>query len=348
MHEQNYYYKALEFKSLYKAMKRCCRNLRWKDSVAGYEFNGLRNTYLLKQDLISGNYRISKYQEFVIYEPKRREIVATRFRDRQFQMSLCQNGLYDDVVEHLINDNPACQTNKGTDYFLNRMKAQLRRYYKKYKTNEGWVLHCDIKKFFPSTDHDIAKRELRKYITDDDALYHICNIIDSFNNGIGLGSQISQLIELAILNQLDHIIKEKLKPDLYCRYMDDLTLVHHNKDELKTMLNQIRIYLGDMKFSLNNKTQIYPLYHGVKILKWHFYLIPETGKIVMKMDKSKMSRQRKRLKKLWVKEINGLVKPGATKESLRSFLANAQRGNTYSQRRNMIRFYEKITNLKYN
>ena len=59
---EDYFDKAIEFGNLYKALKKSCRNVRWKDSVVGYEANGLKNTYLLRQDILHGKYKISPYQ----------------------------------------------------------------------------------------------------------------------------------------------------------------------------------------------------------------------------------------------------------------------------------------------
>jgi len=107
--KEEYFDKAISFKPLYKGLKMSCRNVRWKDSVVGYEHNGLKNTYLLSKSLKNGTYKISKYQQFEIYEPKKRVILASRIVDRQFQRSLCECGLYEDITEHFIYDNCACQ-----------------------------------------------------------------------------------------------------------------------------------------------------------------------------------------------------------------------------------------------
>lgn len=343
-----YYDKALEFDALYRAMKKCCRNLRWKDSVTGYEANGLRNTYLLRQDLLNGSYKIRPYQHFTIYEPKKREIVATRFRDRQFQMSLCESGAYQDFVEHLISESPACQKGKGNDYTLNKMTAHLRRYYLKHGA-EGWVLKLDIRKFFPSTRHDIACEASRKHLSDADAAERICEIINSFggDKGMGLGSQISQLVELAVLDDLDHFIKERLKIKYYVRYMDDMVLIHHDKEYLRFCLKEISRRLEKLGFELNEKTQIYPLRHGVRLMNWSF-MISSSGKIVRKMSKNKLGRKRRKLKKLIEKEACGELEEGTAEESLRSFLANMERGNTYYQRRRLIAFYKSLKGVKKN
>jgi hypothetical protein len=89
------YEQVISFDNLYKGLKESCRNIRWKDSTVGYEGNALKNTYRLRQALLNGTYKIDRYQHFTIYEPKRRDIVATRLKDRQFQRSLCDNGFYE-------------------------------------------------------------------------------------------------------------------------------------------------------------------------------------------------------------------------------------------------------------
>ena len=64
---EDYYDKACSFGALYKGLKKSCRNVRWKDSVVGYEANGLKNTLNLSKALKSGKYKISKNQEFMVH-----------------------------------------------------------------------------------------------------------------------------------------------------------------------------------------------------------------------------------------------------------------------------------------
>ena len=328
-------------------MKKSCRNVRWKDSVTGYEANGLRNTYVLQKALSDQSYKISQYQVFQIHEPKERTIVASRIVDRQFQRSLCESGLYQDIIEHFVRDNVACQKGKGTDDALKRLKTHLHRYYNKHGT-DGWVLKCDIHHYFPETRHDVAKAAVRKYVSDIRAADAVCNVIDSFEGevGIGLGSQISQLVELLVLNDLDHYIKEKLKIRFYIRYMDDFILIHQDKEYLKYCRREIESWLAKKFLTLNKKTEIQPLRHGIIFLKWRF-LITDTGKVLMLMAPGKLSKQRHRMKKLWEKEIRGKVDPGTVEDSLRSFIANARRGNTYRMEQRMIAWYTELTGGQY-
>lgn len=337
MIEHDYFDEAISFDNLYKGLKRACKNVRWKDSVVGYEFNGLKNTLSLRQDLLEDKYKIQPYQHFIIYEPKRREIVATRIRDRQFQSALCYAGLYDDICEHFIRDNCACQIGKGTDDAINRLKLHMSRFYNKHGI-EGYVLKCDIKHFFQSIDHGIAKKCIEKYVSDKRARREVFKIIDSYNTGIGLGSEISQLIALSVLNEMDHMIKEKLHIKYYVRYMDDFILIHEDKEYLRYCLSEIRKYLETIKLELNSKTTMHPLKQGIKFLQWKF-IFSDSGKILMLMDRKKITKEKERLRKLLAKEYSGEFSEGTSRQSLDCWLANAKRGNTYRIQHDMLNYY---------
>ncbi len=86
----------------------------------------------------------------------------------------------------------------------------------------------------------------------------VCRIIDSFPGevGLGLGSQISQIMELLVLNGLDHFIKERLHIKYYIRYMDDFILIHPDKDYLKYCLTEINKKIIELGLELNKKTTI--------------------------------------------------------------------------------------------
>jgi hypothetical protein len=335
------YEQVISFDNLYKGLKESCRNIRWKDSTVGCEGNALKNTYRLRQTLLNGTYKIDRYQHFTIYEPKRRDIVATRLKDRQFQRSLCDNGFYEQITKSFITDNCACLKGRGVDYTLNRMTAHLRRYYAAHGC-DGWVLKCDIRHYFQSIRHDIAKAAICKRVTDTQIAERACEIVDSFGEiGLGLGSQVSQLVALAVLDDLDHFIKERLRIKHYIRYMDDFILVHEDKEYLRQCKKEIEARLFALGLQLNDKTALYPLRQGVKLLQWRF-IVTDTGAIIRKMGKKKQSKQRRKLKKLYAKERRGEYAPGTAHESLVSWLANAARGDTYHERLKMINYFKNM------
>lgn len=339
MANKNYYESAITYGNIRRALNRCCRNVRWKDSVVGYELHAPQNTHKLIDSLKNGTYQISPYQHFTIYEPKKREIVATRIADRQVQMALCEAGLYDDFVEHFIYDNCACQKGKGTDFCLKRIKKHMADHYRKHGKS-GWVLKCDIRSFFPSTPHEVAKEAVRKRISDPKACAYVCDVIDSFGGdyGIGLGSQISQLAELAVLDDLDHYIKERLHIKHYVRYMDDFFLIHTDKEYLKHCKEIIEAQLSSIGLSLNKKTTIYPIRQGIKFLQWRF-TYTGTGRIVMHLSAKKMGKQRRRLKKILLKEATGEYTKGTGYNSLVAWRANANRGDAWYRQIRMRNYF---------
>lgn len=289
--------KEIAFDKLYKGLIKCRRGVRWKDGVAVYSANALKNTYRLKKDLDNGRYKIKPYRYFVVTDPKRRDVMATSIRDRQFQRTLCDDYLYHEITRHFIYDNCACQKNKGTSFALCRMKAHLQKYYREYGA-DGWVLKCDIRHFFAETPHDVAKSAVRKRVRNDEAYEYVCQIIDSFggNIGIGLGSQVSQLVQLAVLDDLDHYIKERLRIKHYIRYMDDFILICPEKERLKKCLAAIREKLAGIGLSLNSKTQLLPLRQGVKWLKWR-YVLTNSGKVLITPDACKIKREKRKRNK---------------------------------------------------
>ena len=333
---------AVTFKELYKGLKKSCCNVRWKDSVTGYEANGLKNTYLLRQSLLDGTYKISGYQRFKVHEPKEREIVATRLKDRQFQRSLCDNVLYPQITRSFIRDNCACQRGKGVDDALDRLTVHLRRYYFKHGPN-GWALKCDIRHYFAETPHDVAKAAIRKRLTDQRAAYYTDAIIDSFggDKGIGLGSQVSQITELAVLDDLDHYIKERLRIKHYLRYMDDFILIHEDKSVLLAALAEIEKRLSALGMTLNKKTQILPLKNGVLWLKWRFVLT-DTGKVIRKICMKSVVRERRKLRKMAKLAVAGRIPIAAITESFITWKAHAQRGNCRKIVADMQKLYDKL------
>lgn len=333
---------AVTFKELYKGLKKSCCNVRWKDSVTGYEANSLKNTYLLRQSLLNGTYKISGYQRFKVHEPKEREIVATRLKDRQFQRSLCDNVLYPQITRSFIRDNCACQREKGVDDALDRLTVHLRRYYFKHGPN-GWALKCDIRHYFAETPHDVAKAAIRKRLTDQRAAYYTDAIIDSFggDKGIGLGSQVSQITELAVLDDLDHYIKERLRIKHYLRYMDDFILIHEDKSVLRAALAEIEKRLSALGLTLNEKTQILPLKNGVLWLKWRFVLT-DTGKVIRKICMKSVVRERRKLRKMAKLAVAGRIPVAAITESFITWKAHAQRGNCRKIVADMQKLYEKL------
>ena len=312
-----------------KALRKSCNNVRWKASVTSFEMHGLKNTIKTMIEIDKGKYKLLKYSEFTITEPKERNIKATRIRDRQVQRCLCDNYLYAAFTRSFIYDNCACQVGKGTDFALNRLKVHLQKQYRK-SGNDFYYLKCDIHHFFESIDHEKLKEFVKKRVKFDLELSLVFQVIDSFGNrGLGLGSQLSQLLALLYLNELDHIIKEKLHMKHYVRYMDDFCIFSNSKDELVKCLDFIKTYLKSIGLELNKKTTIQPIYRNMKFMNWKF-TVTETGKVLMIQDRRKIRDKRKKLNKMVNLVMTNKMKPEYFEQSLNGIIAHIEKGNSYT------------------
>lgn len=325
------------FDNLYRAMQHCKNNVLWKDSVAGYVKNGLVNIHKLKESVENGTYTIDKYTAFKVYEPKERDIVSTRIKDRVFQRSLCDNYFYPTITKSFIYDNAACQTGKGTEFARKRLVRHLQVYFRKYGC-EGGMLKADLTNFFGSTPHEVAMNAVTKRADDEWAVSEIRRIVKSFNQGddpdvgMGLGSEVTQLIELAVLDDLDHFIKEQLHIEFYIRYNDDMILLHHDTEYLKYCWAEIekRITAKGLKLS-PKKTQIFPISQGVKFLGFRFRLT-DTGKVIMTVLPEKVSHERRKLKKLVARAKAGLMTKAEVDKCYQSWKAHV--GNEGKDKKN--------------
>lgn len=291
--------KITDFNSLYNAFKKAKAGKGYKGSSAKFQTMALYGIHRLKELLETREYKVLDYNEFYVYEPKKRLIAAASFRDKIVQHSLCDNVLLPRLKDEFIWHNFAGQKGKGTLFGLNELKSDVLSFYNQYGM-DGYILKADVTKFFYTIDHDLLKNILREYFSDDGVLWLCDLIIDSTSNpGLPLGNQTSQVFALLYLNKMDHFITEDLKIQFYGRYMDDFYLIHHSKEYLKECLVQIEDVISSMKLSLNGKTQIMPFKQGIKFIGFHTYVY--NGSVVCKIrneNKRNAYRKYKRMAKL--------------------------------------------------
>ena len=332
-----------DFGNLYDAMQHCANGVRWKSGVIRYLQNGLANTEKLRKELLTDSYRIGGQSRFKVYEPKEREVVALRFRDRQVQRSLLYNYLAQELSRHFIYDNSAGQKGKGPDFAIRRLKMMLEKAHRLYGNNV-YAYTYDIQHFFGSTRHDVAKRAIRKRVRDDWACQMVYQLIDSFDGdiGIGLGSDVAQFIELAVLDDLDHYIKEKMKVKFYLRYMDDFIIIADGKDKAGECRNRIQCELDRIGLKLHpRKCRVVPARCGFKWLGFRFRQKP-SGKIIMTLDKTKILHERRKLKRMVRLAKIGKLSKEDTDHSLGCWIAHAKHGNNHGIILKMREYYGKL------
>ena len=336
------YAKVYDFESLYRAYRKARRGKRWKGAAAKFEVNLLEALALLSEQLRTKKYQLSPYNTFKVYEPKERVVMSNSYKDKVVQHALCDNVLEPRIAPSFILDNYASQVGKGTHFGLERLEEFMRKFYR-VNGVDGWVLKCDISKYFYTIRHDALKLLIRRYITDPDCLWLLDMIIDSTegNVGIPIGNQSSQLFALLYLSPMDHFIKEKLGIKFYGRYMDDFYLIHKDKEYLRHCWKEIEKHVNAIGLSLNAKTCISPLKNGIDFLGFHTYL-PETGAVIRKVRRKSKNNARRKLKKMHSLLEAGRITPDTVAQSYQSWRGHASKGNCYHLIRNMDQYYNTL------
>lgn len=267
------------YENLYRAYEKCTLGVKWKWSTQNYMVNACTRVARLYKRIHTDTYQSPKPREFYINERgKQRKITALGFEDRIVNKCLCDNYLNPLLAKSLIYDSGATIKGKGLSFTKKRILAHLQRFYRHYGNN-GYVLKLDIKHYFETIDHDILIKKLSKKVKDKRLLKLIKQLVDTNKDGLGLGSQVSQISAMYYLNELDHYIKEKLHCKYYGRYMDDMYIFDNNPNRLLKIRKIIEEQLKKDKLILNkNKSKIYKLENGFVFCKVR-YKLTNTGKI---------------------------------------------------------------------
>jgi hypothetical protein len=260
--------------------------------------NLLPNITETVQKLNAGQCISCGFVEFNLNERgKTRHIKSVHISERVVQKCLCDQALVPILSRPLIYDNGASLKDKGLHFSVRRLITHITKYYRKYKTNEGYCLQIDFSKYFDSVRHDILFRALKEHIKDQRILKLLYEFINPFGNGIslGLGSQVSQISAIFYANKLDHYIKEKLRIKYYGRYMDDLYIIHPSKRYLKKCLEEIKKVCAELAITINiKKTKITKLKDKVHFLKGA-YSLNSDGRVIRRANPESRKRMRRKL-----------------------------------------------------
>ena len=146
---------VFSYRKLFKWGKKCCNNVRWKQSTQNFEAHLFSGTAARRKKLLEGKWRPKKCTHFVLHERgKVRPIDAPHITDRQLQKAISKEVLVPLYTPGLIYDNYASREGMGLHFAFRRVREMLHWYYRRYGRNGGVIL-LDLKKFFPS-----ARREL--------------------------------------------------------------------------------------------------------------------------------------------------------------------------------------------
>jgi len=312
-HDYNY---IISSENLLGAWREFLKGKKSRKDTQLFSFRLIENIAHLYNDLLSGKYTHGPYEAFKINDPKPRSIHKSSVRDRLLHHAVYRQ-LYPFFDRIFIADSFSCRVNKATYKATKRFKA----FYLKESSNETrtcWILKCDIRKFFENIDHQIFLDILRKYISDQNIINLLKNIIYSFSSahgrGLPLGNLTSQLFVNIYMNEFDQFVKHKLKAKYYIRYADDSVVLSSDKSLLEELLPKMGDYLKEeLKLDLHpDKISIKTIFSGVDFLGWvHF---PD-HRILRSTTKNRMIRN---------------LQVNKSQETKASYLGLLKHGNTYS------------------
>jgi hypothetical protein len=285
--------KACNLSALMIAETRCCRGVRYKNSVARHQLLSASKNLELCGKLFSGTYQTGIGDTFPVYEPKYRIVTSTLFGDRIPQASFVKNFIYPELVPTLIKENYACIKGRGVDAAREHMKEMLET----ADPENDVVVKADIANYFGSIEHDILISEVMLGVSDTWAMEYFAQVINCNKRpvGIGLGSEINQLSAVLFLNEMDHLLKSISKS--YARYMDDIVLVINKNDALYA-LSVIEEEMERLHLQLSpKKTFIQPASRPVSFLGFTFKRHAD-GRVTLKRIRAKVKNEKQKLRRM--------------------------------------------------
>lgn len=265
-----------------------------------------QNILQLHKQLTSGTFKTSGYSVFKIYEPKEREIHRLPYYPDRIVHHAIMNILEPIWVSVFTEDTYSCIKGKGIHAAANKM----RRILKADREETRYCLKLDIKKYYPSINHEILKNIIRRKIKDKRLLALLDEIIDSAE-GVPIGNYLSQYFANLYLAYFDHWVKEEKRVKYYFRYADDIVIFAPEKEPLHRLFLEIKTYLSELKLTIKGNFQIFPVEkRGVDFVGYVFYHThTRLRKSIKQRFCRKVSRIRKRRKPYTDKQFRQEIAP---------------------------------------
>ena len=163
------------------------------------------------------------------------------------------------------------------------------------------------------------------------------------DKSLGIGSVISQAFGIFTPNRIDTYCKTVKGIRCYDTYMDDRIIIHPSKEYLTELLHEIECIA--MQYGLHihkNKTQIIKLSHGFTFLKTK-YILTSSGKIIRRVPRDVVVRQRRRMKKLARFVVDGTMSIRSFKNQYRAWRGDLKRKyQCYHTVKNMDELYKEL------
>lgn len=254
----NLYEKITSLDNLALAHRHAKRGKGWYREVRAIDADP--DSYLneLQRLLLTQSYQTSEYFTFTKREKEKERVIykLPYFPDRVCQWAIIQV-IEPYLIKYMTRDTYSAIPGRGIHSCKDRVQRDMRR------DPEGtmYCLKLDVRKFYPSINHDVLKQTYRRLFKDKELLWLLDEIIDSTpgDTGIPIGNYLSQYSGNLYLARFDHYVKEVLRVKYYYRYMDDMVILGPDKAELHRLKTLIEDYLKrELKLQLKSNWQVFP------------------------------------------------------------------------------------------
>jgi retron-type reverse transcriptase len=339
----NLWTQVIDFDNLLRAARKAQQGKRFRENVLRFNYNLEQELIQIQHELQTKTFQPGIYKTFRIREPKPRLISAAPYRDRVVHHALCS--VIMPIFERtFIADSYANRLGFGTHRALDRFTYFTR--------NSRYCLQCDIRKYFPSIDHEILKTLIRRKIKCADTMWLIDTIIDNSNEqepvidyfpgddlltpverrrGLPIGNLTSQGFANLYLNGFDHFVKEQLKVAKYVRYVDDFALFSDDRAFLVDARIAIEDYLATLRLKVHPiKSQLFATRIGATFVGFRVF----SDHIRVRSDN--LRRSRRRLRRLKRDYALGRVSVTQITQSVQSWAAHLKHGDTWRLRQDIF------------
>jgi len=343
----NLWPQILAWDNLILAARKAQKGKRFRENVLEFNYNLEPNLLQLQAELNDKTYTPGDYKTFNIDDPKPRLISAAPYRDRVIHHALC-NIIVPLIERSFIADTYANRLGYGSHRALRR--------FTQFARSSRYILQCDIRRYFPTIDHEILKTEIRRKIKCKDTLWLIDTIVDSSNpqepvidyfsgdnlltpilrrKGLPIGNLTSQFFANVYLNRFDHFIQEDLKCRKYLRYVDDFALFSDDRDFLVDARGKIEDYLETLRLKIHPiKSQLFETLYGANFVG--FRVLPDR----IRVRSDNLRRARRRLKRMQSDYERTILPVEKLQQQLQAWQAHLSHGDTYNLRNCIFKTYD--------
>ncbi len=263
----NVYQRVYDMENLRLADQKAMKGKHEQYGVKVHKKNSEDDLIKLYEMLKNRDYKTSQYKTFKIYEPKEREIFCLPYFPDRITHHAIMNVLQPMFVNCFTAHTYSCIKGRG----IHAAKEAVEKALKDVQGTK-YCLKLDIKKFYPSINHDVMKSLIRRKIKDKNMLWLLDGIIDSAD-GLPIGNYLSQYLANFYLTPFDHWLKEKMGVEYCFRYADDIVILSDSKEYLHKLLADIKKYLLDeLKLTVKSNYQIFPVVsRGIDFIGYVFF-----------------------------------------------------------------------------